>query len=210
MAAYGILMNVCRPTAPYGRQKSPSRKGCFRNDFFCASHNLFLILEKPSQTRHGWYLVSAAKVFPGFTLLQDRAAKGGFAKNLPLSLRTSVFSAKVLSEANPEPFKLLKPDTIHTGSATAYKKKSKVMRSTEKNKKWNQKTSALPLGIGTSWLSWLKFGAVALGFYLFGSGFVWVVLAFPFCHNILRGILSCLFSFVVLIGLFSFLLSRIF
>lgn len=120
------------------------------------------------------------------------------------------FPQKSCRKLIPNLFKLLKPDTIHTGSATAYKKKSKVMRSTEKNKKWNQKTSNLPLGIGASWLSWLKFGAAALGFCLFGSGFVWVVLAFLLCYDILRGILFCLASLIVLIGFFSFLFSLIF
>ena len=177
---------------------------------FSALFITFLLIYKPpSRTRCGWYPVSEAKVFTGFTLLQDRAAEGGFAENLPLSLRASVFPAKVLSEANPEPFKLLKPDTIHTGSATAYKKKSKVMKSTEKNKKWNQKTSYLPLGIGEGLRAGLKIGAVALGFYLFGSGFVWGVLAFLFCYDILRGILSCLFSLVILAGFFAFLVTQI-
>jgi len=45
--------------------------------------------------------------------------RGGFAKNLPLSLRASVFPAKILTWAKPFFFMLLKPDTIHTGSATA-------------------------------------------------------------------------------------------
>ncbi len=83
------------------------------------------------------------------------------------------------------------------------------MKSTE-NKNRKPKTSNLPLSIGTGLRAGLKIGAVALGFYLFGSGFVWVILAFPFCYNILRGIFSCLFSLIVLIGFFSFLFSQIF
>ena len=78
------------------------------------------------------------------------------------------------------------------------------MGSTEKNNR-NQKTSALPLGMGAGARAVLKIGAVALGFYLFGSGFVWVVLAFLFCYDFLRGIFSCLVSLIVLIGFFSFL-----
>ena len=70
------------------------------------------------------------------------------------------------------------------------------MKSTE-NKNRKPKTSNLPLSMGA-------------GFYLFGSGFVWVVLAFLFCYDLLRGILSCLLSLVVLIGFFSFLFSQIF
>mgnify|MGYP005768379747 FL=1 len=82
------------------------------------------------------------------------------------------------------------------------------MKSTE-NKNRNQKTSNLPLSIGAGVRAGLKIGAVVLGFYLFGSGFFWVVLAFLLCYNILRGILSCLVSLVVLIGFFSFLFSQI-
>ena len=60
----------------------------------------------------------------GCTPLQDQAA-GRFAKNLPLSLRASVFPAKILTWAKPFFFMLLKPDTIHTGSRYGIKKKSK-------------------------------------------------------------------------------------
>ena len=76
------------------------------------------------------------------------------------------------------------------------------MKSTTKNNR-NQKTSNLPLSIGTRVRA-----AAILGFHLFGNGFLWVVLALLFCSNLLRGF-SCMFSFVVLIGLFSFLLSLI-
>ena len=83
------------------------------------------------------------------------------------------------------------------------------MKSTE-NKNRKPKTSNLPLSMGAGLRAELKIGAVALGFHLFGSGFIWVVLAFVFCYDILRGILSCLLSLVVLIGFFSFLFSQIF
>lgn len=83
------------------------------------------------------------------------------------------------------------------------------MKSTE-NKNRKPKTSNLPLSIGAGLRAGLKIGAVALGFYLFGSGFVWAIWAFVFCYNILRGILSCLLSLFVLIGFFSFLFSQIF
>lgn len=42
------------------------------------------------------------------------------------------------------------------------------------------------------------------------SGFVWVVQAFLLCYDLLRDILSCLASLIVLIGFFSFLFSLIF
>ena len=82
------------------------------------------------------------------------------------------------------------------------------MKSTTKNNR-NQKTSNLPLSIGSGVRAAAKVGAAILGFHLFGSGFLWVVLALLFCSNLLRGIFSCLLSFVVLISLFSFLLSLI-
>lgn len=82
------------------------------------------------------------------------------------------------------------------------------MKSTTKNNR-NQKTSNLPLSIGTGARAAAQLGAIVLGFHLFGSGFLWVVLALLFCSNLLRGFFSCLFSFVVLIGLFPFLLSLI-
>ena len=82
------------------------------------------------------------------------------------------------------------------------------MKSTTKNNR-NQKTSNLPLSIGTGVRAAAQLGATVLGFHLFENGFLWVVLALLFCSNLLRGIFSCLLSFVVLIGLFSFLLSLI-
>lgn len=82
------------------------------------------------------------------------------------------------------------------------------MKSTTKNNR-NQKTSNLPLSIGTGVRAAAKVGAAILGFHLFESGFLWVVLALLFCSNLLRGIFSCLLSFVVLIGLFSFLFMLI-
>lgn len=83
------------------------------------------------------------------------------------------------------------------------------MKSTEKNNR-NQKTSNLPLSIGAVVRFGLKIGAISVGLYIFGRGFIWIVLALFFCSNLLRGILSCLLSFVVLISFFSFLLSLIF
>ncbi|WP_290098867.1 hypothetical protein [uncultured Alistipes sp.] len=83
------------------------------------------------------------------------------------------------------------------------------MRSIEKNKR-KQKSSNLPLGIGSSWTTWVLVGAVALGFYTWGEGFLWVILGFAFCRNILLGILRVLVSLVALIGFFYFLITRIF
>lgn len=83
------------------------------------------------------------------------------------------------------------------------------MRSIEKNKR-KQKSSNLPLGIGSSWTTWVQVGAVALGFYTWGEGFLWVVLGFVLCRNIQLGIIRGLVSLVALIGFFHFLFTRIF
>ncbi len=83
------------------------------------------------------------------------------------------------------------------------------MRSIEKNKR-KQKSSNLPLGIGSSRTTWVQVGAVALGFYTWGEGFIWAVLGFAFCRNILLGFLRGFVSLVVLIGLFHFLFTHIF
>ena len=69
------------------------------------------------------------------------------------------------------------------------------MRSIEKNNR-KQESSNLPFSIGLV----VKIGAAALGFYLWGLGFIWVVLGFVFCYRILRSILSCMVSLVPLIG----------
>ena len=74
------------------------------------------------------------------------------------------------------------------------------MRNEEKNK-WKQKSSNLPLGIKAK---------VGLGFHVWGIDFIWVVLGFTFCYDILRGIFSCLVSLVALIGFFYFLFTHIF
>ena len=83
------------------------------------------------------------------------------------------------------------------------------MKSTE-NKNRKPKTSNLPLSMSAGLRAGLKIGAVALGFHLFGSGFIWAVLALVFCYDILRGILSCLFSLGILIGFLTFLFTLIF
>ena len=83
------------------------------------------------------------------------------------------------------------------------------MKSTTKNNR-NQKTSNLPLSIGSGVRAAAKVGVAILGFHLFGSGFLWVVLGFTFCYDILRGIFSCLVSLVALTGFFYFLFTHIF
>lgn len=83
------------------------------------------------------------------------------------------------------------------------------MRSTEKNKR-KQKSSTLPLGIGSSWTAWLLLGAVAWGFHTWGEGFLWAVLGFVFCRNILLWMLRGLVSLMALVGFFYFLFAHIF
>ena len=80
----------------------------------------------------------------------------------------------------------------------------------EEKNKWKQKSSNLPLGIKAKVGLAVKVGAVALGFHVWGIDFIWVVLGFTFCYDILRGIFSCLVSLVALIGFFYFLFTHIF
>lgn len=56
----------------------------------------------------------------------------------------------------------------------------------------------------------VKIVATAVGFYVWGMDFIWVVLGVVFCWNILKGIASCLFSLICLIGFFWFLFTHIF
>ncbi len=56
----------------------------------------------------------------------------------------------------------------------------------------------------------VKIVATAVGFYVWGIDFIWVVLGVVFCWNILKGIASCLFSLIALIGFFWFLFTHIF
>ena len=83
------------------------------------------------------------------------------------------------------------------------------MKSTE-NKNRKPKTSNLPLSMSAGLRAGLKIGAVALGFISSGAALFGSFWSFLFCYDLLRGILSCLLSLVVLIGFFSFLFSQIF
>lgn len=56
----------------------------------------------------------------------------------------------------------------------------------------------------------VKIAATAVGFYVWGVDFIWVVLGVVFCWNILKGIASCLVSLTCLIGFFYFLFTHIF
>ena len=79
------------------------------------------------------------------------------------------------------------------------------MRTIEKNKR-KQESINLPFSI--KWV--VKILATAVGFYVWGIDFIWVVLGVYFCWNILKGIASCLISLIALIGFFYFLFTHIF
>ena len=85
------------------------------------------------------------------------------------------------------------------------KKKSDVMRTIEKIQRKRESIN-LPSSIGLV----LKILATAVGFYVWGVEFIWVVLGVYFCWNILKAIASCLVSLVALIGFFYFLFTHIF
>ncbi|MFC4676839.1 hypothetical protein [Dysgonomonas termitidis] len=79
------------------------------------------------------------------------------------------------------------------------------MRTIEKNKRKHESINH-PFSIGLV----VKIVATAVGFYVWGIDFIWVVLGVVFCWNILKGIASCLFSLVALIGFFWFLFIHVF
>ncbi len=78
------------------------------------------------------------------------------------------------------------------------------MESIEKNRK--QRFTSLPISI--SWV--LRIVIVAAGFYHWGSSFIWVLLVLYLGFSIIRRILSCLVSLIVLIALFILLSTIIF
>ena len=155
-----------------------------------------------------WKSVVSSKGSYGLTLLQESAAGRFAAKSSSFPAGERIFRQN-LAAAIPDTFDATETDSIHTGSANGIKKKSKVMRNEEKNK-WKQKSSNLPLGIKAKVGLAVKVGAVALGFHVWGIDFIWVVLGFTFCYDILRGIFSCLVSLVALTGFFYFLFTHIF
>lgn len=79
------------------------------------------------------------------------------------------------------------------------------MRTAEKNN-WKQESINLPSSIKLV----VKIVATAVGFYVWGIDFIWVVLGLVFCWNILKSIASCLVSLIALIGFFYFLFTHIF
>jgi len=56
----------------------------------------------------------------------------------------------------------------------------------------------------------VKIAATVAGFYLWGVDFIWVVLGAGLAWNILKGIVSCLFSLITLIGFIWFIFTYIF
>jgi len=78
------------------------------------------------------------------------------------------------------------------------------MESIEKNRK--QRFTSLPISI--SWV--LRIVFVAVGFCLWGSSFIWVLLGLYLGFSIIRQVLSLLVSLAVLIALFIILATIIF
>ena len=78
------------------------------------------------------------------------------------------------------------------------------MKSIEKNRK--QRFTSLPISI--SWV--LRIVLVAVGFCLWENSFIWVLLGLYLGFSIIRQVISCLVSLVVLIALFILLATIIF
>lgn len=79
------------------------------------------------------------------------------------------------------------------------------MRTIEKTQR-KQESINLPSSIKLV----VKIVATAVGFYVWGIDFIWVVLGVVLCWNILKDIASCFFSLIALIGFFWFLFTHIF
>lgn len=74
------------------------------------------------------------------------------------------------------------------------------MRSIAKNRKQG---SNLPISIKLV----VKIGLVALGFCVWGTGFIWALVGLYFFLPLLRSILSCLLTLVALFAIIFFLLT---
>ena len=117
-------------------------------------------------------------------------------KNLPLSLRASVFiPQKFVFGGFSRPFTYPK-HKVSTPHRYGIKKKSEIMRSIEKNRKQG---SNLPISIKLV----VKIALVALGFSVWGTGFIWALAGLYFFLPVIRGILS---FFVVLGAIILFIL----
>ena len=96
-------------------------------------------------------------------------------------------SKKILQQLVPDTFDATKTDPSPIGHPT--RTTSQATRILQKIN-GNRNHSNLPLGIKAKVGLAVKVGAVALGFHVWGIDFIWVVLGFTFCYDILRGIFS--------------------
>jgi hypothetical protein len=165
--------------------------------------------------------ISGAKVFRVLNL-RSKVGAGGLAKNLPLSRIWQLFAGERIFSQNrlrlgigcKHPYsrlgRFLFAKTLHRRNTTFFcprnsnntpapirhgvKKKSKIMIRTEKNRK--QRTSNLPISIG--WV--LKIGFWVAGFALWGWTFVAWVVGLYIGLKLLKGILSCFLSLLLIIA----------
>ena len=78
------------------------------------------------------------------------------------------------------------------------------MRSTVKNRK--QRSTYLPTNIKLV----VKIALIALGFYVWRTGFIWVLLGLYLGWAVIKQLVSCLVSLLVLIIILALLVSLIF
>ena len=83
-----------------------------------------------------------------------------------------------------------------------HKKKSEIMRSIEKNRK-QRPTAYLPISIKLV----VKIALVALGYCVWGTGFIWALVGLYLAYPFLRAIISMVVGFGVIIALLYFLFS---
>ena len=111
----------------------------------------------------------------------------------------------VKNRTTAEHYFLIAPETRHSLPAPIrHKKKSEVMRSIEKNRK-HRTTAYLPISIKSAG----KIALVVLGYFVWGTGFLWVLAGWYLLIPILRGIISLLVGLLtvilVLLALLTFL-----
>lgn len=75
------------------------------------------------------------------------------------------------------------------------------MRSIEKNRK--QRSTYLPISIKLV----VKIALMALGFCVWGTGFIWALAGFYLAFPVLRGILSCVLALNVVIAFMYIMLT---
>jgi hypothetical protein len=115
----------------------------------------------------------------------------------PSCFGRAYLSAKNLSSTDYTDLFMYPKHKVSTPAPIRHKKKSEIMRSIEKNRKQG---SNLPISIKLV----VKIALVAVGFSVWGTGFVWVLAGWYIFLPVIRGILS---FFVGVLAIILFILA---